>query len=711
MHPYNHPLSSSSSSSSHKPLQHEPDVDALLANAGYTVKASDLAHVAQRLEQLESVLCAAQEAGISHLSSEAVHYNPSDLAGWIECMIGELAPCGEDSSCRQGVEESLGEFGYGGSFGSCSLDERASYVGHAAAANTTTNTQQGSGSVTSMETSTSHQLKDTITHERPVVTSGYGMKEYSGITLLDELDEFEYKGVTEDQASSNHMGNFYGGLQVTENGGVFPESLDMVQQASISPHALHHSSYSQPEQLRQAPSRQQQHRQSQQDINNGARSSSNLSSHMPSFHEQIPRPQQYEQQQQLRDQDVRFANPQIQLQPVANGIHALQPVSYVDSKEVAQESGIRLVHLLMACADAVQNNELGVAREMVTELHRLASPQSGAMGKVATYFVQALARRLYNVTSQDWLGSQSDSLSELLYFHFYEACPYLKFGHFTANQAILEAFDGHMFVHVIDFDLMQGLQWPALIQALALRPGGPPRLRLTGIGPPQPDEKDVLQEIGMKLAQLADSVNVEFDFRGVVASKLDDVKPWMLQVQPGEAVAVNSILQLHRLLHVDSSGVAPIDEVLQSVRSLNPKIVTVVEQETDHNNPCFRERFMQALHYYCTMFDSLEACSFPPQSSDVTALTEMYLGREIVNIVACEGAARVERHETLAQWRVRMGKAGFKPLHLGSNAFKQASMLLTLFSGEGYTVEENNGCLTLGWHSGPLIAASAWQCG
>jgi DELLA protein len=46
---------------------------------------------------------------------------------------------------------------------------------------------------------------------------------------------------------------------------------------------------------------------------------------------------------------------------------------------------------------------------------------------------------------------------------------------------------------------------------------------------------------------------------------------------------------------------------------------------------------------------------------------------------------------------------------LGSNAFKQASMLLTLFSAEGYCVEENQGSLTLGWHSRPLIAASAWQ--
>ena len=274
---------------------------------------------------------------------------------------------------------------------------------------------------------------------------------------------------------------------------------------------------------------------------------------------------------------------------------------------------------------------------------------------------------------------------DILYHHYYEACPYLKFAHFTANQAILEAFNGHDCVHVIDFNLMQGLQWPALIQALALRPGGPPSLRLTGIGPPSPDDRDMLREIGLRLAELARSVNVRFVFRGVAAWHLEDVKPWMLQVSPKEAVAVNSIMQLHRLLGSESDpvqGGSGIEAVLGWIRGLNPRIMTVVEQEANHNETGFLERFTEALHYYSTVFDSLEACPVGPDK----ALAEMYLQREIFNVVCCEGAARVERHEPLCMWREWLGKAGFRPLHLGSNAFKQASMLLTLFSAEGYSV-------------------------
>ncbi|CAI0629078.1 unnamed protein product [Linum tenue] len=388
-----------------------------------------------------------------------------------------------------------------------------------------------------------------------------------------------------------------------------------------------------------------------------------------------------------------------QLPPPTAAIHNQQPSQLT---VVEEDSGIRLVHMLMTCAEYVQRGELSLAGSLIQDMQSLLTRVNTGcgIGKVAGCFIDALSRRVFAAGGGGGIpGSAYET--EILYHHFYEACPYLKFAHFTANQAILEAFDGHDCVHVVDFNLMHGLQWPALIQALALRPGGPPTLRLTGIGPPSPDGRDSLREIGLRLAELARSVNVRFAFRGVAASRLEDVKPWMLQVNPKEAVAVNSIMQLHKLL----DRPAPIEAVLGWIRSLNPKIVTVVEHEADHNQPGFLDRFTESLYYYSTMFDSLDACALQPEK----ALAEMYIQREICNVVSCEGPARLERHEPLARWRERLGRAGFRPLHLGSNAFKQASMLLTLFSAEGYCVEENEGCLTLGWHSRPLIAASAWH--
>ncbi|KAJ1430592.1 Transcriptional factor DELLA, N-terminal [Sesbania bispinosa] len=368
----------------------------------------------------------------------------------------------------------------------------------------------------------------------------------------------------------------------------------------------------------------------------------------------------------------------------------------------SQENGIRLVHSLMACAEAVEQNKLGVAEALVKQIGYLAVSQEGAMRKVATYFAEGLARRIYRVYPPQ---PQQHFLSDTLQIHFYETCPYLKFAHFTANQAILEAFQGKDRVHVIDFAINQGMQWPALMQALALRPGGPPAFRLTGIGPPAPDNSDHLQQVGWKLAQLAETIHVQFEYRGFVANSLADLDASMLELRSPEteAVAVNSVFELHKLL----ARPGALEKVFSVIRQIQPEILTVVEQEASHNGPGFLDRFTESLHYYSTLFDSLEGSSVDPQDK---TMSEIYLGKQICNVVACEGVDRIERHETLNQWRNRFGSAGFSPVHLGSNAFKQASMLLALFAGgDGYRVEENDGCLMLGWHTRPMIATSAWQ--
>ncbi|KAK7283999.1 hypothetical protein RIF29_13750 [Crotalaria pallida] len=387
---------------------------------------------------------------------------------------------------------------------------------------------------------------------------------------------------------------------------------------------------------------------------------------------------------------------------------ASRPLVLVDSQ---QENGVRLVHTLLACAEAVSQNNLSLAEALLHQIGFLALSQPGAMRKVATYFAEALARRIYGLypetpSPMNHHNNHQHRLSDMLQIHFYETCPYLKFAHFTANQAILEAFQGKSRVHVIDFSMNQGMQWPALMQALALRPGGPPAFRLTGIGPPAIDNSDHLQEVGWKLAQLAETIHVEFEFRGFVANSLADLDASMLDLRQSESesVAVNSVFELHKLL----ARPGAVEKVLSVVKQIKPEIVTVVEQEANHNGPGFLDRFTESLHYYSTMFDSLEGSTTAETEEKV--MSEMYLGKQICNVVACEGVDRVERHETLNQWRTRFGSGGFEPVHLGSNAYKQASMLLALFAGgDGYRVEENNGCLMLGWHTRPLIATSAWR--
>lgn len=145
------------------------------------------------------------------------------------------------------------------------------------------------------------------------------------------------------------------------------------------------------------------------------------------------------------------------------------------------------------------------------------------------------------------------------------------------------------------------------------------------------------------------------------------------------------------------------------IRDQAPNIVTLVEQEASHNGPYFLGRFLEALHYYSAIFDSLDA-TFPADSAQRAKVEQYIFAPEIRNIVSCEGPERFERHERLEKWRKIMEGKGFKSVALSPNAVTQSKILLGLYSCEGYRLTEDKGCLLLGWQDRAIVAASAWRC-
>ncbi|KAJ7971724.1 DELLA protein [Quillaja saponaria] len=387
--------------------------------------------------------------------------------------------------------------------------------------------------------------------------------------------------------------------------------------------------------------------------------------------------------------------------------------------EQEQDSGLQLVHLLLACAEAVAKEDYMLARRYLHHLNRVVTPLGDSMQRVASCFTEALSARLAATlttkpTSTNSINNQNNipkppaysttnfppnSLEILkIYQIVYQACPYIKFAHFTANQAIFEAFEAEERVHVIDLDILQGYQWPAFMQALAARPGGAPFLRITGVGP----SMECVRETGRCLTELAHSLHVPFEFHPV-GEELEDLKPHMFNRRVGEALAVNSVNRLHRV-----PGNC-LGNLLAMICDQAPNIVTLVEQEASHNGPYFLGRFLEALHYYSAIFDSLDT-TFPADSAQRAKVEQYIFAPEIRNIVACEGAERIERHERLEKWRKIMEGKGFKGVALSANAVTQSKILLGLYSCDGYRVTEDMGCLLLGWQDRAIIAASAWRC-
>ena len=83
----------------------------------------------------------------------------------------------------------------------------------------------------------------------------------------------------------------------------------------------------------------------------------------------------------------------------------------------------------------------------------------------------------------------------------------------------------------------------------------------------------------MRLAQLAETIGVEFEFREFMDNSLVDLQSEMLDLHPPEVetVAINLVFELHRLL-VRPGG---IDKVLSNIKAMKPKLVPIIESRKE----------------------------------------------------------------------------------------------------------------------------------
>jgi hypothetical protein len=132
----------------------------------------------------------------------------------------------------------------------------------------------------------------------------------------------------------------------------------------------------------------------------------------------------------------------------------------------------------------------------------------------------------------------------------------------------------------------------------------------------------------------------------------------------------------------------------------------MVEQDLSHSGS-FLARFVEAIHYYSALFDSLDA-SYGEDSQERHVVEQQLLSREIRNVLAVGGPARTGDAK-IGSWREKLAQSGFRVASLAGSAAAQASLLLGMFPSDGYTLVEENGALKLGWKDLCLLTASAWR--
>jgi hypothetical protein len=381
-------------------------------------------------------------------------------------------------------------------------------------------------------------------------------------------------------------------------------------------------------------------------------------------------------------------------------------------RELREDPQNIVKQLLTKSAEALSEERIEEFQKLVQEARGVVSITGEPIQRLGAYLLEGLVARHGNSGTNIYraLKCRKPESNELLSYMkiLYNICPYFKFGYMAANGAIADALRNEDRIHIIDFQIAQGTQWITLIQALAARPGGPPNVRITGIDDPVSEyaRGEGLDIVGKMLKSMSEEFKIPLEFTPLPVYATQVTKE-MLEIRPGEALAVNFTLQLHHTPDESVDVNNPRDGLLRMVKGLAPKVTTLVEQESHTNTTPFLMRFTETMDYYSAMFESIDT-NLPRDNKERINVEQHCLAKDIVNIIACEGKDRVERHELLGKWKSRLMMAGFKPYPLSSYVNSVIKKLLVCYSDK-YTLEEKDGAMLLGWKSRKLVSASAWH--
>jgi hypothetical protein len=387
-----------------------------------------------------------------------------------------------------------------------------------------------------------------------------------------------------------------------------------------------------------------------------------------------------------------------------------------------EEELVDLRALLLQCAHAVATgNRLGAA-ELLWKIKQHSSPTGDATQRLAYCFARALDARLAGTGSQLYrslMVKHTSAMEFIKAYQMYLAVSCFKMMAFKfSDLTICKAVAGRRKkLHIVDYgkEHCYGFHWPTLLGLWGAKTWdddeGPPEVRITFVGLPQPGFRPAarIEETGRRLSTFARQCGIPFRFRGIVA-KWETVCADDLDIEPDEVLVVNGLFHLGRLMDEGINGIyspSPRDVLLGNIRKMRPHVFILGVENSLHNAPFFLGRFQEALFYYSSMFDMMDAAA--PRDNDQRLLVEQDLyGRRVLNAVACEGFDRVERPETYKQWQARNDRAGLRQLPLDPDIVKAVSEKVRDNYHRNFVIYVDQKWLLQGWKGRTLYAMSTW---
>ncbi|GAB2282712.1 hypothetical protein Dimus_017251 [Dionaea muscipula] len=382
--------------------------------------------------------------------------------------------------------------------------------------------------------------------------------------------------------------------------------------------------------------------------------------------------------------------------------------------------------ILLEAARAIADRNNGRAQQLMWMMNELSSPYGDTEQKLVAYFLQALFSRMTESGERSCRTMRaaaektcSFESTRRMVLKFQEVSPWMTFGHVACNGAILEAFDGESKLHIVDISNTFCTQWPTLLEALATRMDDTPHLRLStvvvnksgggggGRGEVAAVHR-VMREIGNRMEKFARLMGVPFKFSIIYHdSDISELDLARLDVHDDEALAINLVNSLHSVSPLDSHR----DTVLASLRSLQPRIVTVVEEEADLDLGLdgveFVSGFQECLRWFRVYLEALDE-SFP-RTSNERLMLERAAGRALMDLLACPRSDSVERREVAHRWSRRLHGCGLRPVGYSDEVSDDVRALLRRYK-EGWSMSQSSDAgIFLSWKDEPVVWASAWR--
>ncbi|XP_051118534.1 DELLA protein RGA-like [Andrographis paniculata] len=396
----------------------------------------------------------------------------------------------------------------------------------------------------------------------------------------------------------------------------------------------------------------------------------------------------------------KFINTNMSIHPYGSSLSHLS---------VEDKQDVELAQLLLAAAEKVACHQFDRGLRLLDTCQWISSSQGTPVQRTVFYFAEALQERIVKETGRsDKKQTYADACvmrNILAFVAMHQELPFFQVLHFTAVQTILESVRTKSKVHVVDFQILTGVQWPGLMQAIAEQkmscPGG--YLKITSIEMSNSHESERTGEL---LKSFARYLKLPFSYRVVHLSDIKDLREEDLEIDPGEeAVAVHFPFMLRTLI----SKPACLKNLMGVMQKMKPCVMVVSEAEANHNSPSFVSRFIEALFFYGALFDSLEE-SMARDDKNRTAIETGVFRTGIRNIVSTEGCERVTRSVSINVWRAFFTRFGMIELELSTASIYQASLIVKHFSsGKSCTLDVGTKCLIVGWKGTPLFSLSAWK--